>query len=303
MKLIYGKDIKVGGNLGDELNEWIFYKLFGKDLFDDNTSTCFLGIGSILCADETYCKEWINKKKLVFGTGVRPFHKQIEIDDSYDIKFLRGPLSSYTLGLNKDTYICDGAYCLNLLPEISLIKNTTKKYKIGLIPYFKSQNLVDWEEICRNKGFKLINPICSSEDIETRLYDIASCNYIITEAMHGAILSDIFRIPWSRFILSTYKYEQSSVSEFKWMDWLFSMEMRMPETVIIPLTNKLNNAVSKISNNLIVYNHIFKESLIKRIENVLKFNKLQFNLSKDQTFSSKMNLLYDQVELVKCQYK
>ena len=302
MKLFYGKDIKVGGNLGDELNAWMFPKLFGRVFFDEDTSVYFMGIGSVLCADETYCRDWIDKRKLVFGTGVRPFHKQLQVDDSYDIKFLRGPLSAHTLGIKPESYITDGAYCLNLLPEFNQIANVRKKYEVGLIPYFKSQAIVDWQKICDENGFKLINPICSIDDIESRLIDIASCKFIVAEAMHGAILADILRIPWSRFVLSTYKYEQSHVAEFKWMDWMFSMNLRMPDILMIPLTNKVNHAVTKLSNNIISFNYILKEPLTERIIDALSINRMQFMLSDERLLTSKIEQLYNQVELVKRQY-
>ena len=54
MKLIFGRDDRIGGNLGDELNAFIWPSLFKNAYSCNNDGIAFLGIGSILSPDPTY---------------------------------------------------------------------------------------------------------------------------------------------------------------------------------------------------------------------------------------------------------
>ncbi|MDR1782995.1 MAG: hypothetical protein LBR13_01865, partial [Dysgonamonadaceae bacterium] len=91
MQYIYYKsDIP---NFGDELNGWLWDKLFPKTT-DDNY---FLGMGTVLNKDNiTRFNLQPDLTKIVFGTGVRGFNSEFSefIDDTWVIRFLRGPLSA-----------------------------------------------------------------------------------------------------------------------------------------------------------------------------------------------------------------
>lgn len=305
MTLIYGKDNKLGGNLGDELNVWLWEKIFDPILFRHIDDALFLGIGSILSADPYYNKRWINSsKKLIFGTGVRPFlQSKIVIDETYDIAFLRGPLSTYYLGLNADSYITDAAYTLACTNDFNKFLKTEKKYNIGLIPYFASDKLVNWRKISNYLGYHYISPICNSSNIENKLYEITSCKYIISEAMHGAILSDIFRIPWSRFILTTYKHEGSNISDFKWMDWLYSLQLQDQKSIYIRLSNKFCNGLSRISKGHFKLDIIFRKSLEERIIHMLNLRDVEFKLSDDKIYDSAISKIREKIIYVKNKYE
>src|SRR5690606_20378792 len=83
------------GNFGDDLNGWLWPRLFKG--FEKGDDISFIGIGSILDArfnsnEAVRC----SKRKIVFGTGVRPSltGAPLSLDPDWDIRFLRGPLSS-----------------------------------------------------------------------------------------------------------------------------------------------------------------------------------------------------------------
>lgn len=192
--------------------------------------------------------------------------------------FLRGPLSNYTLG-NHFNYITDSAYCLQFTQLYDQLLNIKKKHKIGLIPYFRSDDLVPWKSIAEKLGMHYISARCEQSDLISTLKEIASCELIVSEAMHGAIIADILRIPWSRFVLTTYKCEGSNVADYKWMDWMYSLNIPNNEYPIIRLTNKINHAISKLTNHQIQLNTIFKSSLNERIIRNLDANLLKFSLS------------------------
>lgn len=199
MEYLYYKTKK--GNFGDDLNGWLWPKLFGEE--DSSDDLAFLGIGTILYEHNKHIIGARNKRKVVFGTGVRPVYKQFPMDDQWDVRFLRGPLSSNHFNRKFD-YISDAAYALQLLPEFQQIAQTSKQYEVSFIPYFKSESYFDWKSICKELG---IHYITTHTDlgIEYTLREIAASKFVISEAMHGAILADILRIPWRRFILTDRK--------------------------------------------------------------------------------------------------
>lgn len=303
MKLFYGRNQQIGGNLGDELNLYLWPKLFKRIFQNKDSSISFLGIGSVLSADPTYNVSWINsQKKIVFGTGVRPYSKVLNLDDTYDVYFLRGPLSTMYLGIDNKFAITDAAYCIQFIDEWNEIKNVTKSGDIGIIPHFQSMKYVDWEYIAKELGYKLISPICECDNILEKLKEIASCKYVMCEAMHGAILADILRVPWARFVFGTYRNESSSISDFKWMDWMFSIKVRNVEYLHLPLTNKINNGIKKISNGRIALNSIFKYSITSSTIKRLSMWSPNYSLSKEDHLRNLNDQLEEKIYLFKGNY-
>jgi succinoglycan biosynthesis protein ExoV len=170
-----------------------------------------------------------DQKKVVFGSGIRPYYDQFKIDHKWDIKFLRGPLSAGALK-NKFEYIADSAYALSLVK--SDLPPVAKKYKVSVIPYFRSLSYFNWEKICNELGYHYISPL-AEKGIEHTINEIAASEKIICEAMHGAIIADIMRVPWHRFVLSTPETEGERVGEFKWMDWLYSIDLKYTDASYI----------------------------------------------------------------------
>lgn len=222
MEVIYYKNSK--GNIGDELNVWLWPRIFGDAFLSTNKNTAFLGIGTIIMQKSDFLKEAEKfEKKIIFGSGVRSLSENIQFDASWNISFLRGPLSSLSLSLNKIDYITDAAYYLALTKEYSTLINSPKKHTIGVVPYFRSLDKLDWEKLCAFNGWKLIN--VASKDVDEFLKEVSECEFIIAEAMHGAIIADILRVPWKRMKFLAHEFEKESVSEFKWKDWLFSLDI------------------------------------------------------------------------------
>lgn len=220
MEFLYYKDKK--GNFGDDLNPWLWTRLFPEE---KQIEKYFVGIGTVLFQDnKLFGNLSDNKDRIVFGSGVRPSYKRLFFDEKWDIRFLRGPLSAAYLH-NEYKYITDAAYALRQLPNFGDIASAPKKYDISFIPYFQSLNYLNWKNICSELGINYISPHAEF-GIDHILSEIASSKTIITEAMHGAILADIFRIPWHRLVFSTPHNEGGMVSEFKWNDWMNSVGLR-----------------------------------------------------------------------------
>lgn len=277
MEYIYYKDKK--GNFGDDLNAWLWPQLFGEENILDNIS--FFGIGSILYNEAPFIKTLEGKKKIVFGTGVRASHNLFKVDNSWDIKFVRGPLSSACLN-NDHKYIADAAYAIQHLKDFHKIIPVQKKiYNISLMPYFKSVRFFNWPKICQQLGMHYISPY-SEQGVGHTLKEIAASKYLITEAMHGAILADILRVPWKRFILTTPFTEGEMISEFKWNDWIQSIKLSKVESTYIKFYR--NSILNKII-NYASFNAVDTRYFIKRIvqqEIISELSKIEeYYLSSD----------------------
>lgn len=294
MEYVYYKDAK--GNFGDDLNAWLWPKFFGGH--QPSAPDAFVGIGSILCHDSPLFRPLAHKRKIVFGTGVRPAYKPFSFDDSWDVRFLRGPLSSNYFN-HEHEYIADAAYALGLTGEYSRFRNMPKKYKVSVIPYFRSLEYVNWQAICDQLGFHFISP-AADKGIEHTLEEIGASELVIAEAMHGAIIADILRVPWSRFVLSTPVTEGSGVSEFKWMDWLFSIKQFGSDTAHVKLFRKsfLHGFLKKLSNNMVnvefLVKGVVKDDLLKQLAGIRNFS-----LSGDEMIDEVNSRMFEKVVALK----
>jgi succinoglycan biosynthesis protein ExoV len=287
MKLITYKAEK--GNFGDDLNNWLWPQFFGS--FNESSETAFLGIGSILFNNFPALREYDNSKKIVFGTGIRPTNQIFKLDENWDIKFVRGPLSSACL--DKIEYISDAAYAIGLTHSYKKLLSSEKKYEVSVMPYFKSVEYVDWERICSKLGYNYISPL-SETNIEKTLTQISETKYLITEAMHGAIVADIFRVPWHRFIFSTPYTEGSTVSEFKWLDWQSSINFVNTLNTTIPMysRSKIDSILNRIYDKKLNINYFSSDNATANLLNQLSKIK-DFSLSKDE----KINEVFDRINL------
>ena len=290
MRYVYFKAAK--GNIGDDLNGWLWPKLFGNE--DQSDKRYFYGIGTILHTDVELLSP-TNGEKIFFGTGFRPRYNKCVIQADWDVKFLRGPLSAYQLQ-NKNQFITDGAYALRQLDDYKRFKSTKKKYKVSLMPHFSSVDYINWEFICQQLGFNYISPRPKAS-IENLLSEIAASEVIIAEAMHGAILADIFRIPWQRFVLSTKFFEGPMVSEYKWLDWILSVDIPDIHTNFFEFhrNTKLGRSLLKLSKNKIDIKIFRKPRIYQELLKTFKSYNDNFNLSTDSAINRVDEKLHEQV--------
>ncbi|TEW56156.1 pyruvyl transferase [Psychromonas sp. RZ22] len=207
MKLTYFKD-KIP-NFGDELNKVMWDALIEPDFFDQDKSTLFLGIGSILWND--FPKE---SKKIVMGSGYGGYTGKPDMHDgTWDVAFVRGPRTAKTLNLSPNIVITDAA----ILTRFMGLANQEKKFKVSFMSHFQSIPRGNWKEVCKKGGINYIDP--TNPDVLRNLQEIQQSELVITEAMHGAILADTLRTPWIALkpIVSTHHN--------KWYDWSESLNI------------------------------------------------------------------------------
>lgn len=288
------------GNFGDDLNSYLWPLIWGNDFVNKAEDIDFIGIGSVLGSDFLKNKIRQRSRKIVFGTGFRPSNNSFDLDLSWDIAFLRGPLSAYSLN-QKNNFISDAAYAYALTSEYSIAKEEPKKYKYSLFPYFRSAENINWEKIAKRLGVHYISPL-SENGVESTLLEIAQSNYIITEAMHGAILADVLRVPWHRFLFSSYIYEGPDVSDFKWNDWLFSINIGNIEKSKFALSS------GRFSDFLRYYIYRqkkyfgFSKFFEDHISEIIIKDNFSFYLSSDQTFSYIVDQLFEKSDYIRNKY-
>ncbi len=227
MKLYFYRGVRP--NFGDELNWWMWPKIFG-DVFDDSDEKLFLGIGSILFSSHP-----ANTNKVVFGSGYGGYTEPPKIDDKWDVRFLRGKHTARALGLNESLGIGDSAILLRSVVDYARLSQA-KSHKFSYMPHWESAEIGLWKDACALVGINYIDP-CA--EIEFVLGEILSSEVVITEAMHGAIVSDALRVPW---IAAQPIHAQHRK---KWEDWASALDLTIRPEPIGP-SGFLEHVISKI---------------------------------------------------------
>lgn len=209
MRLVYYK----GQNVGDALNAWLWPRL-GVRFSDDPEHIC-LGIGSILA--NGFIGDRV-RKVTVLGSGARSRRTlPARAGREWDIRFVRGP---GTAALTGAPYISDPAI---LMPRV--LPASGPRQGVGFVPHFLSSDQAV-QEMWRRSGANVISPALEPEAF---VRELAGCERVVCEAMHGAILADAYRIPWAPVRLETDMME-GRTNRFKWRDWVQSLGIpaRMP---------------------------------------------------------------------------
>lgn len=206
MKLYYYQE----NNFGDQLNPWLWKQILPNEINDD-IKIGFLGIGTLL--NQTYITK-LNRSqyKIIFSSGFGYSKGDVNLDNSYKIYCVRGPLTAQKLGLSETLAITDGAL---LVKDFFNYNQYQKKYKFGYIPHYELAG-EGWAAACEKIGFNYIDPRWSVEKV---LSSISETEILLAEAMHGAIIADTFRVPWIPIITN------STILQFKWQDWSASLKV------------------------------------------------------------------------------
>ncbi len=225
MKLSYFRDPK-HANFGDDLNAWMWPKLL-KNFFDDNENIIFVGIGSIIGKKRPDHIEYLpHQKKVVMGAGfVAGYHEKPDLKDgSWDVLFVRGPRTAKTFGLDPALAIGDSAILLRSLVDY---KSPRQKNVVGYMPHWESMERGNWEAVCKQAGLKLIDPRLTVDEV---LEELMECKFLVTEAMHGAIVGDALRVPW----IAITPHEPSHRE--KWFDWAEALGINLQSHYLPPST-------------------------------------------------------------------
>jgi hypothetical protein len=216
-------------NFGDQLNAWMWPRLL-PDFFDDDDRTLFLGIGSTLY--DFFPKA---SRKVVFGAGYGGYTPVPTIDDRWNFYFVRGRLTADKLGLASSLAVGDAA----ILVRSCGVVRPQKTHRVSFMPHWESAIDGNWAQAARTAGLHYIDPCAEVEQV---LDDILRSDLVVTEAMHGAIVSDALRVPWvpARPLQTAHRW--------KWQDWasVLDIDLRFGR---VPASNALEYALSLVGPN------------------------------------------------------
>lgn len=213
-------------NFGDELNHWLWPRLL-PNFFDEQEDQIFLGIGSVL-----FDFHAASARKIVFGAGFAGYTEPPKMDGNWDVYFVRGPLTAQALGLDKKLGVGDSA----ILLRSCVAESSAKRYKVSFMPHWESIIDGHWEAVCAEAGIHLISP-CAP--VDAVIDELMASELVITEAMHGAIVSDALRVPWvpARPIQPQHRH--------KWFDWAGALQIDLQPLALSP-----SNGIEWLMNSL-----------------------------------------------------
>jgi len=226
MKLYYfdfKKRFRGGSNFGDDLNVWLWDRL-APGLLDDDDRVAFVGIGTLL--DTQKLPPENAQHTVIFGSGAG-YGEPPKIDDSLTIYCVRGPKTAKALGISQDLVLTDGGI---LARRAFDFQNVPKTREFAYMPHVWRSYYggVGWEAVCRRLGFGYID---ARWPVERVFREIATTKTLLTEAMHGAIIGDAFRVPWIP------ARSHSSIPPFKWHDWCESVGVEYQPHDIVELVD------------------------------------------------------------------
>ena len=275
MELYYCKYSNGIKNFGDDLNPWIWKRLI-PDFESIISKFVLIGIGTILNSNINI--RYKNKEKIIFSSGYG-YGDLPTIDNTWKFLCVRGPLTAKKLGLSRDSAITDGAILLNKLYH----GKSNKTHKYSYMPHvsmsIESGDII--KKLTAEIGVNYINP---SDDIENVMSEICSTQILITEAMHGAIVAEAFRIPWVAVKTSEF------INDFKWHDWCLSVGRTYDPAKMVSIWQR-SNVYSTIK--LYIKKKVFSSQLSKIL------NKSHPTLCDDAIFNEKLELLEEKIHELK----
>lgn len=220
------------GNFGDDLNPWLWTKLLpgschGVVAHDprtreplDSSSVLLLGIGTLI-------NDVVPRRnlKIVVGSGVG-YGAVPEIDDTWRIRAVRGPLTASRLGIGAHLAVTDPAMLVPCAYSAFSEGAGQRPQIVSYMPHCSSARSADWRALAEDAGMVFIDPQWTVDRV---LEAIRNSRVLVTEALHGAILAEAFRIPWIAVRSSP------AVLDFKWNDWCASLNITYDPVVVPPL--------------------------------------------------------------------
>ena len=291
-----------GKNFGDQLNPFIFHYYLPGYFEENKGEEHFLGIGSILGFSNKY-----SGKKIIFssgfGDGAKSTYGYLPEDWSdFDVISVRGPLTAQLIGLSEDQWVTDGAILLAGMPLVV----HRKKKRISFMPHHGSEEFYDHQKLCDELDLQYISP---RDPVEVVLEKIYNSEFVITEAMHGAIVADTLRVPWIPYV------GFGTINSFKWRDWCSSMEMPYSPYFLKPFYSdeKLGELIElkwKIKRGSVLHHLVWSlgkwrmRQIWRKNKSLLKaiVNKENTQISEDSLFENRLNQMMDKLALFKKKY-
>ena len=186
---------------------WLWDQVM-PDILDEDGCTAFVGIGTLL-NQKMVAQTPDAQKRIIFSSGAGYGKRLKNLDESFTVYCVRGPITARMLNLPLDLAIADAGILIRKLYQPSL----PKRYKFSYMPHYNFAG-EGWRLVCEQIDFGYIDPCLPTEEV---LDQISSSEILLTEAMHGAIAADALRVPWIPVI------NHPIILALKWQDWCSSM--------------------------------------------------------------------------------
>lgn len=205
-------------NWGDDINFSFLQEITGYNYefihvnknIDENNYAC---IGSII--DDHY----LTKNTIIWGSGIPEIDTIISIKPK-QILSVRGPLT-------RNKLLEQNIDCPEVYGDPALLihkfynPNIEKKYKLGIIPHFSNIKHEKIVKVKNNPNIKIIDLVNYRGLWKNVIDDILSCEYIISESLHGLIISEQYNIPNLWINISDNKSKNKGI--FKYLDFYHSI--------------------------------------------------------------------------------
>lgn len=196
-------------NFGDDINPALMGRFINKSILSSDEIALF-GIGTIL-NDTNIRNNDHFARKVIFSSGVGYGKLETKLDETWDFACVRGPRSAKALGIGLDKAIADGAILLSEIYKKPMQQSARGVFIPHVNSHLSTGRLL--AAVADNLEMDYLSPSCNADEF---IHTVAGAPFVVTEAMHGAILADIMRVPW--FPVSLHEYH-----EFKWFDWMESV--------------------------------------------------------------------------------
>ena len=201
------------GNVGDELQRFINYKLFNLDTINafHLKSNRFFGCGSIA--------HRINKNDIIWGSGIKKQSFMLSAENSKTIKSfgVRGPLTRKILAQKRiqspDFFFDPGLYIEKIFEtEIKEIKkNIYQKHKISIVPHYSEYHYL------KKNYFNKFNFLSVDLPFLEFIKSLLESDLVISSSLHGVIFCEALDIP-------VIVLKPSGEDFFKFEDYFYGTE-------------------------------------------------------------------------------
>lgn len=141
-----------------------------------------------------------------------------------------------------------------------------KKYKLGIIPHHTNINNGLITKFKNNKDVTIID-FTHYDSFQSVVKRILECEFILSESLHGLIISEAFRIPNMRIIIRNIR------QDFKYQDWFASI--KKPDYIPYTITDK--TTINDLLKQKTLYNDTFDIDL-KKLVNACPFKLINLNM-------------------------
>lgn len=197
-------------NFGDDLNPFLLGRLFSARIIA-SPHVCIMGIGSIINDRNVAAMDGF-AHKIIFSSGAGYERLERPLDPSWSVACVRGPRTAALMGIEPSKAVCDGAI---LLSDFHDVVPAGRREGVAFVPHVHTARAMGrgLREICDTLGLDYVSPDRPHDDF---VRAIGKAEWVLTEAMHGAILADTLRTPWLCCHILHH-------NRFKWQDWCGSL--------------------------------------------------------------------------------